>query len=200
MVDRAHTVKPGDASETPKSVQPPRTAVAINVGLAVLAVAELAWLAWFLIVPLPNANNVGTPAARAVRRGWMLLKAFPEVIPETTFRESFLGNGLKQLSHVENLPQRLPIILTAGLIAAAAIGLGATWRCAALKFASRAGGTCRANRTRLWPGRWSAWRRYPAVGPAGLARSAIVSSRPWVALADRRPGDGAAMARVADSS
>ena len=29
-----------------------------------------------------------------------------------------------ELSHVENLPQRLPIVLAAGLIAAAAIGLG----------------------------------------------------------------------------
>ena len=64
------------------------------------------------------------PPARAVRRGWLLLKAFPEVVPGTTFEESFLGNGLEELSHVENLPQRLPIVLTAGLIAAAAIGLG----------------------------------------------------------------------------
>ena len=53
-----------------------------------------------------------------------MLKTFPEVVPGTTFQESFLGNGLKELSHVENLPQRLPILLTAGLIAAAAIGLG----------------------------------------------------------------------------
>ena len=64
------------------------------------------------------------PPERAVRRGWLLLKTFPEVVPGTTFRESFLGNGLKELSHVENLPQRVPILLTAGLIAAAAIGLG----------------------------------------------------------------------------
>jgi 4-amino-4-deoxy-L-arabinose transferase-like glycosyltransferase len=121
---RAHTVKPVDQPVAPKSPRPPRAAGAIYVGLAVLAIAELAWLAWFLIVPLPNANNVGTPSSRAVRRGWLLLKAFPEVVPETTFRESFLGHGLKALSHIENLPQRLPILLTAGLIAAAAIGLG----------------------------------------------------------------------------
>ena len=36
----------------------------------------------------------------------------------------FSGNGLKELSHLENLPQRVPIVLVAGLIAAAAIGLG----------------------------------------------------------------------------
>jgi hypothetical protein len=121
---RAHIVKSASTPVTPKSSQPPRAARSIYVGLAVLAVVELAWLAWFLIVPLPNANNVGTPAARAVRRGWLLLKTFPEVVPDTTFRESFLGNALKELSHLENLSQRVPILLTAGLIAAAAIGLG----------------------------------------------------------------------------
>jgi 4-amino-4-deoxy-L-arabinose transferase-like glycosyltransferase len=121
---RAHIVKPGIPPVPPNSARPPRTSGAMYVGLAVLAVAELAWLAWFLIVPLPNANNVGTPAASALRRGWLLLKTFPEVVPDTTFQESFLGNGLKELSHVENLPQRLPILLSAGLIAVAAIGLG----------------------------------------------------------------------------
>ena len=59
-----------------------------------------------------------------MRRGWILLKAFPEVVPDTPFRESFLGKGLEELSHFENLPQRVPILLAAGLIAAAAVGLG----------------------------------------------------------------------------
>ncbi len=45
-------------------------------------------------------------------------------MPDTTLRESLLGNGLGELSHVENLPQRVPIVLAAGLIAAAAVGLG----------------------------------------------------------------------------
>ena len=54
----------------------------------------------------------------------LLLKTFPEVVPDTPFRESFLGRGLDELSHVENLPQRLPILLAAGLVAAAAIGIG----------------------------------------------------------------------------
>ena len=53
-----------------------------------------------------------------------MLKALPHVVPETTFRESILGQGLEELSHVENLPQRVPIVLAAGLIAAAAVGLG----------------------------------------------------------------------------
>jgi hypothetical protein len=96
----------------------------LAIGIAILAVVELAWLAWFLIVPLPNANNLGVPPEKALRRGLIVLKAFPEVIPGTTFHESILGKGFEELRHVENLPQRLPIVLTAGLIAAAAVGLG----------------------------------------------------------------------------
>jgi 4-amino-4-deoxy-L-arabinose transferase-like glycosyltransferase len=92
--------------------------------IALIAIAELAWLAWFLIVPLPNINNVGVPSEKAVRRGVLLLKTFPHVVPGTLFRDSLLGKGINQLSHLENLPQRVPIILAAGLIAAAAVGLG----------------------------------------------------------------------------
>jgi len=94
------------------------------LAIAVLAIVELAWLAWFLIVPLPNANNVGVPPERAVRRGWMLLKAIPEVVPDTPIRDLMLGKAAEELSHVENLPQRIPILLAACLIAAAAAGLG----------------------------------------------------------------------------
>ncbi len=89
-----------------------------------LAVAEFAWLLWFLIVPLPNANNTGLPTDTLVRRGLLLLKAFPEVVPDTSFHESLLGQALEELSHVEHLPERLPIVLAAALIAAAAVGLG----------------------------------------------------------------------------
>ena len=45
-------------------------------------------------------------------------------MPDTTFRQSLLGRALLELSHVENLPQRVPIVAAAGLIVAAAIGLG----------------------------------------------------------------------------
>jgi hypothetical protein len=92
--------------------------------MVMLALAEFAWLAWFLIMPLPTFINAGVPAEKAIRRGWLLLKAFPEVVPDTPFQESYLGQGLDELSHVENLPQRVPILLAAGLIAAAAVGLG----------------------------------------------------------------------------
>jgi hypothetical protein len=94
------------------------------IGMLSLVVLELSWLAWFLIEPLPNVNNTGLPTDVAVRRGWLVLKALPQVVPGTTFRESLLGNGIEELSHVENLPQRVPILLAALLIAAAAIGLG----------------------------------------------------------------------------
>ncbi len=95
-----------------------------SVGLLTLAVAEFAWLLWFLILPLPNANNTGMPTDTLVRRGLLLLKAFPEVVPDTPFHESLLGQAIEELSHVEHLPERLPIVLAAALIAAAAIGLG----------------------------------------------------------------------------
>ena len=45
-------------------------------------------------------------------------------MPGTTFRESLLGQALDELSHVENLPQRLPIVAAAGADRAAALGLG----------------------------------------------------------------------------
>ncbi len=81
---------------------------------------EVLWFAWYLVVPLQNVSNLGRP----IRRGLLLLQAIPEVVPDTTFKESLLGNGLIELSHFQNLPQRIPIVLVAGLIAAAAIGLG----------------------------------------------------------------------------
>ena len=45
-------------------------------------------------------------------------------MPDTTFRESLLGHAAQELSHVENLSQRVPIVLAALLVAAAAVGLG----------------------------------------------------------------------------
>jgi hypothetical protein len=94
----------------------------VRIGLIVLALAvlELLWLGWFLIEPLPNVpREQGT-----MRRGFLLLKAFPEVVPDTTFRQSFFGQALDELSHWQNLPQRIPIVATAGLIVLAALGLG----------------------------------------------------------------------------
>lgn len=85
-----------------------------------LAVLELSWLGWFLVEPLPNfPRESGT-----MRRGFLLLKAFPEVVPGTTFRESLIGQAARELSHVENLPERLPIVGAAALVVLAALGLG----------------------------------------------------------------------------
>ncbi len=92
--------------------------------LAILAIAELAWLLWFLIVPLPNANNVGSPPKSPVRRGWLLLKTFPEVVPDTPFRRVASGARPRGAQPPRKPSQRVPIVLAAGLIAAAAIGVG----------------------------------------------------------------------------
>src|SRR5207248_9466474 len=129
MDHRADALRPvaGRAGRPPagrsRAIGPVRRRVS-GLALLLLAVAELAWLLWCLIVPLPNANNLDVPPREPIRRGWLLLKALPEVVPDTPFRESLLGRELLELSHLENLPQRIPIVLAAGLIAAAAIGLG----------------------------------------------------------------------------
>ncbi len=88
--------------------------------LGLLSLLEFAWLGWFLVEPLPNA-----PSDRGVvRRGIFLSQFFPAVVPGVRYEESQLGMALGELSHVENLPQRLPIVLAAGFIAAAATALG----------------------------------------------------------------------------
>jgi len=95
----------------------------------VLAPLEVAWLIWFLVVPLPSAGDFAGP----VRRGLLLLSSVPELIPGTTVRESLLGQAVEELSHFENLPQRLPVVAAALLIATAAMGLGQLMM-AALRF------------------------------------------------------------------
>jgi hypothetical protein len=122
MDDRAHPLGPAavGARRSP-AIDRDFSAILAIGGLTVLAVA---WLAWFLIVPMPYANSVEDPSQPAVRRAWLLLKAFPHVVPDTAWHQSLLGKAVGELSHWENLPQRLPIILAAALIAAAAIGLG----------------------------------------------------------------------------
>ncbi len=126
MDDRADSVKPGEpSSETIERPVGSRRAKRLGqIALVALAIVEFLWLAWFLIEPLPNANNTGLPTGVAMRRGWLVLKALPEVVPGTSYRESLLGNAISELSHVENLLERVPILLTALLIAAAAVGLG----------------------------------------------------------------------------
>ena len=57
--------------------------------ILVLAILELAWLGWFLVEPLPNVPRNRARSGAAARA-----KAFPEVVPDTTFRESLLGQAL----------------------------------------------------------------------------------------------------------
>lgn len=91
--------------------------VAQVVGILVL---EVAWFGWFLVEPLPNAHNVGGTISR-----WIFLaKAFPEVVPGVRFRQSYLGLAALELSHVETLGQRVPVVLAAALIAGAGVSLG----------------------------------------------------------------------------
>jgi len=85
-----------------------------------LAALELAWLRWFLVEPLPNSSGQwGT-----IWRGYFLWRALPHVVPGLTLRESLLGQAAAELSHIENLPERLPIVAAAALIVLAALGLG----------------------------------------------------------------------------
>jgi hypothetical protein len=86
----------------------------------VLAILELAWLYWFLAEPLPN-----WPRERGkMWRGIFVWRAFPQVVPGVTLGESFIGQAMGELSHVENLTERIPIVAAAALVVLAAIGLG----------------------------------------------------------------------------
>lgn len=119
MVDRADAVSPRSVPIPPAAgraasrIFPP-----LYITLPVIACLELLWLGWYLVVPLPNVQSV------EVRRGLLLLKTFPEVAPGTTFRQSLMGKAVSELSHVENLPQRIPIVLVAALIGGTAVVIG----------------------------------------------------------------------------
>ncbi len=89
--------------------------------LVLIAALQLAWLGWWLVVPLPNSGNV---APIKVRRGVLLLSVIPEVVPGMAYAQSGLSRWVENLRHVENLPQRVPTVLSAMLIVAAGLGLG----------------------------------------------------------------------------
>ncbi len=113
-----------NAAGDPASASP-RAAGWQNAAILIaIAAFQLAWFLWFMIEPLPNADNTGLPQGEKVRRAYLALKAIPEVVPGTSFRESFFGQALGELSHFENLPERVPIVLAGALLALAAIGLG----------------------------------------------------------------------------
>ena len=107
------------------------------------------------------------PTDVAVRRGWLVLKALPHVVPETSFRESILGHADRGAE-----PPRKPAAARADssdglLIAAAAVGLGDL----VLRAASSRGGLglARARRPRLRPGSRASGRADALRRQAGLA-------------------------------
>jgi hypothetical protein len=89
--------------------------------LVLLAIVELLWLGWVLNIPLPNAK---LPDGSQLNRSFFLWRLLPEAVPGVKWQESYLGLAVKELSHVENLPQRGPIVLAAGFILVSGIALG----------------------------------------------------------------------------
>lgn len=94
-------------------------AVAVFV-VAVLAPLEIAWFAHSLVQYLPNTAAMGGQ----ISRGILMMQALPEVVPGNPWAKTHLRLALRELSHVENLPQRLPIVASAALIVAAMLAVG----------------------------------------------------------------------------
>ena len=101
-----------------------RGRVAYGLALAGIGAAEVAYLAWALLVPLYNATAQVKGDGPPVRRVLLLLNLVPGVIPDVTWRDSGLGSMVEKLGHVENLPQRLPIVLAGGFLLASGVALG----------------------------------------------------------------------------
>ncbi len=125
--------RPGPAPAAPAPQPTPAPAPArpwFGLLLAVIAALEVAWFAWYLTVPLPNAEAAsttlpdGTVSRSPIRRWYLVAQAIPYFVPGTGWNDSLLGLALGELSHVENLPQRGPIALAGLGIAAGALGLG----------------------------------------------------------------------------
>ncbi len=99
-------------------------------GLIALGIVQLVWLGWILNIPFPNVEankKVPTPGqvmASPVTRAFLAVRAIPQVVPGVTFRESYLGLAMGELSAVSNLSQRGPIVAAASLILLAALSLG----------------------------------------------------------------------------
>lgn len=115
-------MKPGGTAASAKSslARPgdgrSRLTTGAHIAALLLLALELSWFVWFQSVRLANGGNIP--------RWYFLSRALPEVVPGVTFAQSFLGGAVAGLSHLENLPQRLPIVAAATLIGGAALGLG----------------------------------------------------------------------------
>jgi len=172
------------------------------IALIALALVQSAWLAWFLLEPLPNAGNVG---GRGLCRLNLLVRAVPEIIPGLRFRDSYLGGALGELSHLENLPQRLPIALAAAFIVGSALASGRLtlrglnllrWPSTAERVALAFGlGTTALGLATLTAGRLGLlqpWTTRAALALPIVAESALVligrRRSPAPAVIDDRPG------------
>ncbi|WP_422926761.1 ArnT family glycosyltransferase [Singulisphaera sp. PoT] len=94
----------------------------VYLAIIALVILQSVWLVWFLAEPLPSVP--ASMGGGKVQRWMFLARALPEIIPDVRFSQSYLGMALDELRHVEYLPQRVPILLAATLIAGAAISLG----------------------------------------------------------------------------
>lgn len=107
-----------------------RRDVSFALVLGLLILAQVAWFLWYLTVPLPNAQAVqttlpdGQQRSEPLRRWYLIAQALPHIVPGTTWKDSLLGTAVHNLSHVENLGDRLPIVGAGLLILAAGLGLG----------------------------------------------------------------------------
>jgi hypothetical protein len=88
--------------------------------IAILAPLEIAWFSNALIEYLPNSAAIGG----RVSRGLLMMQALPEVVPGNPWEKTHLRHALRELSHLENLPQRVPLIAAAALIATAMLSAG----------------------------------------------------------------------------
>ncbi len=123
MAHRANPLNASQGAKRPPTPKPPSSLSRPGRKrhlLPLLALCQLLLLGLLLWAPLPNVGNVG----EELRRGIFLMAAIPGMVPDLPFRETITGQALEQLSQLENLPQRLPIVLAATLIATAAAGLG----------------------------------------------------------------------------
>lgn len=178
-----------DRADPLSGAVPPSRRLRTTAVILAVAVLQVAGLGWFLVEPLPNAANIGGQ----VRRWILLARAIPEVVPGVSWSESHLGLAAQELSHVENLPERIPIVLAAALIAAAAVGLGRVvlrwlgWRPGLLEAVALAyplGATLLGVLT-LIGGRLGLL----APWPVRLGLGAIFALSLWERVAAHRPGE-----------
>ncbi len=74
-----------------------------------IVAAQLAWLSWWLTAPMPHIGNIGGGLRR-----WMLLVGV----------DAQAGKVVEAIGQAANLVDRLPIVLSAALVGAAAEALG----------------------------------------------------------------------------